>query len=255
MIVRYILVLIKRTIGINLFTDLPEMKKRIRETCNALHAPCRTLKGEKLVSIVIPTRNERTRIALLLKSLNISCYRPIEVIVADYKSTDGTPEIAKKLGAKVIEIDKPGVGYAMYIAVQESKGDIIIRTDADTIFPRTIINTAVKMLANALVAHVGHVYYDGGFVENVLAFYYDKYLREPWQTTGHFIAFKRELVEKGVNFNPKLKYDDDWDFGKRVYERFGRKAFSYDYKPSILVSARRIHKTGLVKYVLGQRVR
>jgi len=253
--ITYILTLIKKTKGVTIFTDLSEMENRIRETYKALHASCKTSKGEKLVSVVIPTRNERTRITTLLKSLNTLCYRPIEVIVADYESTDGTPEIAKKLGAKVIEIDKPGVGYATYIAVQESKGDIIIRTDADTIFPRTIINTAVEMLANALVAHVGHVYYDGGFIENALAFYYDKYLREPWQTTGHFIAFKRELVEKGVNFNPKLKYDDDWDFGKRVYERFGYKAFSYDYKPSILVSARRIHKTGLVKYVLGQRIR
>jgi len=181
--INYIFTIVKKTRVFNILIDIQEMKKRIHETYETLHAPCKTLKGEKLVSIVIPTRNEKTRIAVLLNSLNASCYRPIEVIVADYESTDGTPEIAKKLGAKVIKIGKPEVGYATYIAVQESKGDI---------------NTAVEMLANALVAHVGHVYYDGGFVENALAFYHDKYLREPWQTTGHFIAFKRELVEKGM---------------------------------------------------------
>jgi len=171
--------------------------------------------------------------------------------------TDGTPEIARALGARVLEIDKPGVGYASFVAVENSRGDIIIRTDADTVFPRDVISIAVEMLKNEekLVAHVGHVYYDGGLVENFMALIYDKYLREVWQTTGHFIAFKRNLVEKDVNFNPKLKYDDDWDFGRRVYLRFGARVFAYDYRPSILVSTRRIYKTGLTKYILGARIR
>jgi len=207
---------------------------------------------EDLVSIIIPTRNERARIAALIKSISTSCYKNIEIIVADYMSIDGTPEIAKALGAKVIELDKPGVGYASTVAVESSRGDIIIRTDADAVFPRGIISVAVKMLRNEekLVAHIGHVYYDGGLVENFVAFIYDKYLREVWKTTGHFIAFKRDIVEKGFNFNSKLKYNDDWDFGKRIYSRFGTRVFAYDYRPSILVSARRIQKTGLLKYIL-----
>lgn len=240
----------------NLHRDLGEMKQRMLQAFSGLHTSCAEKYGP-LVSIIIPTRNERAGITALIKSLKASCYKNIEIIVTDYMSTDGTPEIARALGAKVLEIDKPGVGYASFVAVENSRGDIIIRTDADTVFPRDVISIAVKMLRNneKLVSHIGHVYYDGGLTENFMAFIYDKYLREAWQTTGHFIAFKRGLVEKGVNFNPKLKYDDDWDFGRRVYHRFGAHVFTYDYRPSILVSARRIYKTGLTKYILGSRVR
>jgi glycosyltransferase involved in cell wall biosynthesis len=32
-------------------------------------------------------------------------------------STDGTPDIAKKMGAKVVSVDRPGVGYASCVGV------------------------------------------------------------------------------------------------------------------------------------------
>ncbi|MEM0241073.1 MAG: glycosyltransferase [Candidatus Nezhaarchaeales archaeon] len=236
--------------------DIREMQRRIAHALRSLSVQCAPSSGP-LVSVVVPTRNEADRLPKLLYSIKNQCYRDIEVVVADYMSTDSTPQIAKLFGARVLNIEKPGVGYATYLAVNECKGEIIIRTDADTIFPRDILSLVVTMLQkkDKLVAHVGHVYYDGGFIENAMAFYYDKYLRKPWNTTGHFIAFKRELVEKGINFNPKLRYDDDWDFGYRVYQAFGPYVFSYNYYKSILVSARRIRTTGLFKYILGFRGR
>jgi len=241
---------------LGIVTSFSEMKQRVFQAFEGLHAKCAEEYGP-MVSIIIPTRNERARIAALIKSVRASCYKNIEIVVADYMFTDGTPEIARTLGARVLELDKPGVGYASAIAVENSRGDIIIRTNADAVFQRNLISVALEMLRNEekLVAHIGHVYYDGDPIENLMAFIYDKYLREVWQTTGHFIAFKRDIVEKGVNFNPKLKYDDDWDFGRRVYLRFGGRVFAYDHRPSILVSARRIHRTGLLKYILGFRER
>jgi len=241
-----------RSKAYGIVSDLNEMKNRIHETFRGLQTFCKEETGP-LVSIVIPTLNEALRIKSLLRSLENSCYENIEIIVADYKSKDGTPDIAKRMGAKVLECDKQGVGYQTFIAVKKSRGEIIIRTDADTIFPRHIIKTVVDMLnKNKLIAHIGHVYYDGGFIENLFAFLYDKYLRKPWNTTGHFIAFKREIVEKGLNFNPQLMYHEDWEFGRRAFEKLGKDAFIYDYKHAILVSARRIHRTGLLNYLLGR---
>ncbi len=236
--------------------DISEMQRRIAHALRSLSTQCTPSSGP-LVSVVVPTRNEADILPKLLYSIKNQCYRDIEVVVADYMSTDGTPQIAKLLGARVLNLEKPGVGYATYLAVYECKGEIIVRTDADTIFPKDIISSTVAMLRDRskLVAHVGHVYYDGGFIENAMAFYYDKYLRKPWNTTGHFIAFKRELVEKGINFNPKLRYDEDYDFGYRVYQAFGPHVFNYNYYKSVLVSARRIHATGLLRYILGFRRR
>lgn len=58
-----------------------------------------------------------------------------------------------------------------------------------------------------------------------------------------------------MNFNPNLKYNEDFDFGKRVYEKFGAKAIHYDYKTAIFVSARRIKTSGRTRYLLGYIVR
>lgn len=249
--------LIKSTITLQIIRDIYEMKTRFNETLKEFENPiCRKRYDGPLVSVVVPTRNEERNITKLLISLTRQCYDNLEIIVADYKSTDRTREIAKIWGAKIVDVDKPGIGYATFVAVKKSKGEIIIRTDADTIFPPSLVAQTVEMFRNGIhVVNIGHIYYDGGFIENLMAFLYDKYWRKPWNTTGHFIAFSRRLLDYGLNFNPALKYDEDYDFGRRVYEKMGANAFLYDYTKVVLTSARRIKNTGLIRYTLGYRKR
>ena len=93
-----------------------------------------------MVSIVIPTKNEPGFIEKLLESIKNQSYKNIEVIVVDYKSDDGTVQIARSFGARVIEVSRKGVGYATHVGFENAKGDIIIRTDADAIFPPELIS-------------------------------------------------------------------------------------------------------------------
>lgn len=51
-------------------------------------------------------------------------------------SSDRTSQIGKLLGARVLYVDEPGVGHATHLAVNEARGEIMIRTDADTIFTK-----------------------------------------------------------------------------------------------------------------------
>jgi len=78
------------------------------------------------------------------------CKVPTEVIVVDFQSTDDTPKIARKYGAKIIEVDKAGVGYATYVGVAEASGDIIVRTDADTIITPSAMWSLLKGFNNPL---------------------------------------------------------------------------------------------------------
>lgn len=245
-------------VSFQIFNDINEMVNRYRENIKAfsLNKPKRSEKPV-LVSIVVPTRNEANKIPILLKSLGRSHHKNLEILVADYMSSDGTPQIARSLGARVIEVDKPGVGYASFLAVNKAKGDIIIRTDADAIFPPQIIDYTIKQFEkfnSVHLLHLGHIYIDSGFIDNLIAFLYDKYWREIWKTTGHFIAFRRDLRDT-VNFNPNLKFGEDFDFGKRVYEKFGAQAIHYNYRTAILISARRIRFSGRMRYLLGYVMR
>ncbi len=219
---------------------------------------CRKLReidDKPFISFVVPTRNEAGYLPKLLTSINyiaLVCKVPIETVVVDYRSEDGTPDIARKMGAKVVEVDKPGVGYASYVGVLSSKGDIIIRTDADVIMTPSAIQETIKVFMNKpekLVATVGHIYYPLGLTTNLIAYLYDRYIRKPHNTTGYFIAFKKEVTSK-LNFDPRLKANDDWDFGFRALKILGSSRLHYNYYVAIFVSSRLIKKKGYLKYLL-----
>jgi glycosyltransferase involved in cell wall biosynthesis len=211
--------------------------------------------NDVLVSIIVPTKNDHKDFLKLAKSIRQSSYKKIELINVDYNPSYKMLEIIKSKNYITIRIDKPGVGYATYIGTQYSNGNIIIRTDADTIFPPHIIALTVNKfteIKKLKVYHVGHFYYDGDLLDNVMAFLYDKYWRKPYNTTGHFIAFKRDLLSK-INFDPNLKYHDDYNFGYNVYKLYGNNVFIFDRFNAVFTSARRIKAYGKFRYLFGKQ--
>jgi rhamnosyltransferase len=58
------------------------------------------------VSVIIPTLNAGPNFAVLLKRLQEQSCPPHEIIIIDSESTDGTPQIAKGMGARVLEIKR-----------------------------------------------------------------------------------------------------------------------------------------------------
>jgi len=215
----------------------------------------REISCKPFISFIVPTKNEARYLPRLLTSINYIaqvCEVPIETIVADYMSTDGTPEIAKNAGAKIIEVDKPGVGYASFVGVSSAKGDVIIRTDADVIMTPSAIYETIRVFKNnpeKLVVTVGHIYYPLDLTTNLMAYLYDRYIRKPYNATGYFIAFKKQITTK-LNFNPRLKANDDWDFGSRAFKVLGLNRLYYDYHVAVFVNSRLVKKKSYSKYLL-----
>ena len=144
------------------------------------------------------------------------------------------------------------MGYASHIGTLEAKGDIIIRTDADVFMTPSAILEVVKVFNNnpkKLVATVGHIYYPLELSTNIMAYIYDRYLRKPYNTTGYFIAFKRQIVDK-LNFDPRLIANDDWNFGARALELLGLNSLHYNWRVTVLVSSRLIKKKGYLRYIM-----
>lgn len=94
-------------------------------------------KKAPLLSIIIPTYHEAGNIGEMVKRTK-KLFReyPMEIIVVDGGSKDGTPDIAKKAGAtKIIRFPyKRGKGLDLWEAFQVAKGDYIIEIDADLQF-------------------------------------------------------------------------------------------------------------------------
>jgi glycosyltransferase involved in cell wall biosynthesis len=86
------------------------------------------------VSIVIPCLNEAETLGNCIeKALGALKEQQIdgEVIVADNGSSDGSQEIAKKLGATVIHVEARGYGNALMHGIAEANGQFVIMGDAD----------------------------------------------------------------------------------------------------------------------------
>jgi glycosyltransferase involved in cell wall biosynthesis len=82
------------------------------------------------VSVVIPTHNEAQSIGRVLADLPADIVT--EVLVVDSNSTDGTPEIAAKMGARVLLEPRRGYGRACLTGLAAaSDPDIVVFLDGD----------------------------------------------------------------------------------------------------------------------------
>ena len=85
------------------------------------------------LSVVIPTKNEAANIAACIRAFDGVRDR-VEVIVVDNASTDGTPALAAKLGARVFE-QGPERCAQRNRGGREATGDVLLFVDADMTLP------------------------------------------------------------------------------------------------------------------------
>jgi len=82
------------------------------------------------VSVIIPTHNEAQAICRVLADL--PAHLVTEVIVVDSNSTDGTPELARNMGARVIEEPRRGYGRACLTGIANAQNpDVVVFLDGD----------------------------------------------------------------------------------------------------------------------------
>ncbi|MEN9974915.1 MAG: hypothetical protein RLZZ282_921 [Verrucomicrobiota bacterium] len=90
-------------------------------------------------SIIIPARNEAHNLPMLLQSIHSQSIRPVEILVIDDGSSDGTADIARRFGAEVI-IPPPlpdgwhGKPWACHHGAMAARGEWLLFMDADTWF-------------------------------------------------------------------------------------------------------------------------
>ncbi len=84
------------------------------------------------VSVVIPTHNEAGTIAEIVRQALAHTPSIREVLIIDDGSSDGTADVAREAGARVVRLDvNRGKGEAMRIGIVEARGELIAFLDGD----------------------------------------------------------------------------------------------------------------------------
>ena len=91
------------------------------------------------LSIVIPALDEALNLPPLMKAIPVDELRSAgwdtEVVVVDNASTDGTGDVARSLGARVVLQPQRGYGHAYRAGLAAASGDVIATGDADLTYP------------------------------------------------------------------------------------------------------------------------
>jgi chlorobactene glucosyltransferase len=115
------------------------------------------LASGRLISVIVPARNEAATIETVMRSVLGSCYEPLELIVVDDRSTDETAAIAERVAAgdsrarvirgKELPSGWFGKQWACIQGHQAARGELLVFTDADTMHHRELLGRAAGALA------------------------------------------------------------------------------------------------------------
>ncbi|MBT3322679.1 MAG: glycosyltransferase family 2 protein [Anaerolineae bacterium] len=198
------------------------------------------------ISIIIPCLNEEKTIRILLDAVLAQTYptENMEVIIADGLSEDNTrveisafKEENPELDVKVLDSPERIIPTGLNLAINATRGEIIIRLDAHSAPNIDYVEQCVNALNANLGDNVGGVWdirpgAEGWVAASIAAAAAhplgvgDAAYRHATQAqivdTVPFGAFRRELVEKIGLFDETLLANEDYEFNARIRQSNGK---------------------------------
>ena len=100
-----------------------------------------------LVSVIVPAYNRERYLGEALDSIFAQDYRPLEVIVADDGSTDGTARVARAYSeVRLLSLPHRGVAAARNAAIAASTGSLLAFLDSDDLWVAGKLDAQVGLL-------------------------------------------------------------------------------------------------------------
>lgn len=116
------------------------------------------------LSILMPCLNEAETLAICIdKAQNFLRRHNIagEILIADNGSTDGSQDIARQHGARVVHIPVKGYGAALLGGIEAANGRYIIMGDADDSYDFTALEAFVEKLREGYELVMGNRFRGG----------------------------------------------------------------------------------------------
>jgi glycosyltransferase involved in cell wall biosynthesis len=181
------------------------------------------------VSVVMPCLNE----AETLENCIVKAQRTLqeakiagEVVVADNGSTDGSVEIAERLGAKVVRVRAKGYGNALMGGIAAAAGKYVVMGDADDSYDFRHIPRFVEQLRKGADVAIGNRF-RGGIEAGAMPFLH-RYVGNPVLSGIGKILFKSPIGD----FHCGLR-----GFSRAAFERMRLRTTGMEFASEMVVKS------------------
>jgi len=199
-----------------------------------------------LITCIVPVYNGERYLGEAIESILKQSYRPIEIIVADDGSTDGTASIAASYGKQLRYLRQPNAGpaAARNLGISMSAGEFVAFLDADDLwhgekFDRQMARFRERPELDYCIGHVQN-FWIPELIQEERRFRDHRISKAlPGYCTGTLLA-RRHCFDVVGEFNTAIKHADDTEWFLRAAEQ----GIVMELLPDVLLY-RRLHHTNL----------
>jgi glycosyltransferase involved in cell wall biosynthesis len=201
-----------------------------------------------LYSVIIPAYNEEAYLPKTLKVLREAMDAlalPGEVIVVDNNSTDRTAEVARTLGARVIQEPVNQISRARNAGAKAARGRFFVFVDADTLLPSDLLKAAVDNLSGGTCCGGGAVIslddYSRPFARQGIAAWTWISLKFGF-AAGSFMYCLREGFEAIGGLDTSVYAGDEIPFSRRLRTWGKTRGMTFELikDPPVITSSRKL---------------
>ncbi|GAA3215186.1 glycosyltransferase family 2 protein [Actinocorallia longicatena] len=182
------------------------------------------------VSLVVPCYNAARTLELCLTSVLRQSRVPDEIVVVDDAGTDGSAEIAERLGCRVVRLpENRGVSAARNAGTDATTGDVLFFLDSDVALREDAVANALEILAEDPGCGCVHGVYepepliDDGPVEwyRILhaVHWRGRHLGPVNSVVFALAAVRRETLLAAGRFDERLRDCEDVEYSSRLAVR------------------------------------
>jgi biofilm PGA synthesis N-glycosyltransferase PgaC len=179
--------------------------------------------GDGQITVIVPAYNEAASLRDTIDSLLNQTLPPIEIIVVDDCSTDGTGDVARELGVTVRRppCNTGSKAGAQTYALPFVNTEFCIAIDADTILAPDAIENLFKAMQNPAVAaasgyvlprYVKSVWERGRYIEYLFAFCFFKPIQDHFErpiiSSGCFSIYRTNTLREVDGWSNRTMAED-----------------------------------------------
>ena len=199
-----------------------------------------------LVSVIIPVYNEERYLAATIRSALAQSYRPMEIIVIDDGSEDGSAEIARRFSAvRYVYQKNQGLPAARNAGIEHAQGEFIAYLDADDLWMPEKLTLQVRLLRErpelGYVFTRQRIFLDAG-VERPSWLKPELLEEDTVAYVPSALLARRTVFEQVGKFDPHFDLGDDSDWFFRAHDA----GIPMDVVPQVLLH-KRVHNANMTR--------